>query len=76
MDKIPKDEWLSSEETLERLRQQRLKLREQIKGFIEEELGRSLNIEEDLNEILKNMTEDQRQNIYGKIALAQRFQGN
>lgn len=63
----------SQEEQLEHIRQTRLRLREKIRGFMEEETGVVYKFEDDLSEIIKTFTQEQQQNVYGKIMLYQQF---
>ncbi|MGH1338635.1 MAG: hypothetical protein ACRBFS_21155 [Aureispira sp.] len=64
---------LSQEQQLEHIRVNRRRLREKIRGFMEEETGIAYKIEDELSEIMKKFTEEQQQNVYGKIMLYQQF---
>lgn len=64
---------LSEEEQLKQIREMRLRLREKIRDFMEEETGVAYKMEDDLSEIMKAFTQEQQQNVYGKIMLFQQF---
>ncbi|MFK7796654.1 MAG: hypothetical protein AB8E82_04315 [Aureispira sp.] len=64
---------LSEEEQLKHISEMRLRLREKIRDFMEEETGVAYKIEDDLSEIMKTFTQEQQQNVYGKIMLFQQF---
>lgn len=68
-----KEEHLTPEEYVEAIKASRLKLREAIKGFMEEETGETYKMEDDLSAIMKTFTQEQQQNIYGKIVLLQQY---
>lgn len=65
--------YMSQEEQLEHVRAARLRLREKIRDFMEEETGVAYQLEDDLSEIMKSFTQEQQQNVYGKIMLYQQF---
>lgn len=64
---------LSQEEQLAQVRATRMRMRQKIRDFMEEETGVAYNIEDDLSEIMKGFTQEQQQNVYGKIMLFQQF---
>jgi hypothetical protein len=64
---------LSEEEQLKQIRETRLRLREKIREFMEAETGVAYKIEDDLSAIIKTFTQEQQQNVYGKIMLFQQF---
>ena len=68
-----KDKFPTPEEYVENVRQSRLKLREMIKNFMEEETGETYKMEDDLSAIMKTFTKEQQQNVYGRLQLALKF---
>lgn len=64
---------LSQEKQLEHIRAARLHLRRKIRDFMEEETGIAYKLEDNLSEIMKGFTEEQQQNVHGKIVLFQQF---
>lgn len=73
MEDNKEEKYLSPEEYVEKFKESRLKLRAAIKGFMEEETGKTYKMEDNLSEIMKTFTEAQQQNIYGKIVLLQQY---
>ena len=65
--------FLSQEEQLQHVRAMRLRVRGKIRDFMEEETGVAYKIEDELSEIMKTFTEEQQQNVFGKIMLYQQF---
>lgn len=65
--------YMSQEEQLAHVRAARLRLREKIRDFMEEETGVAYQLEDDLSAIMKTFTQEQQQNVYGKIMLYQQF---
>jgi len=67
------DKYFAAEGYIEKLKEERLKLRYLIKKIMEEEVGQKYAIEDDLSEILKGFTKEQQESVYKKLHLAQTF---
>lgn len=65
--------YLSQEETLEKIKADRLRLRTKIKEILEEETGQTLSIEDDLMAVLKSLSLEQQETVNARILLAQKF---